>query len=99
MAKLRRLPSLAVIDGLKGTLDFYVHRGIVCARRWPRSPGRQRAPAVEARWPAFSDASKLWAELSPEVREAYGQMSAGLRLSARDIFIKGYIKSAWPRLE
>ncbi|MBA7568974.1 hypothetical protein ES708_10711 [subsurface metagenome] len=99
MAKLLRLPSLAIIDGFKGSVDFYVHRGIVCARAWPRSPGHRRAQAVEARWPAFTVASRLWNQLSPEVRQAYGQMSAGLRLSARDIFIKGYLKSDWPHLE
>ena len=99
MAKLPKLPSLAVINGFKGTVDFYVHCGIACARAWPRSPGHRRAPAVEATWPAFTTATRLWNQLSPEVREAYNQMSAGLRLSGRDILIKGYLNSAWLHLD
>ncbi|GAH92479.1 unnamed protein product, partial [marine sediment metagenome] len=44
----------AIIKGFKGTLDFYVWKGITCVRSWPRSPGRKRAPAVQAQWPAFA---------------------------------------------
>ncbi len=91
MAKIKKLPGLAVISGFKGTLDFYVWNGIACVRRWPRSPGHRRAPAVEAQWQAFTDAAKLWMQLSPEVKDAYRQMSAGLRLSNRDVFIKLYL--------
>ncbi|MBA7576225.1 hypothetical protein ES708_18064 [subsurface metagenome] len=99
MAKITKMPGLRVISGFKGTLDFYVCRGIACVRSWPRSPGHKRAPAVEARWPAFATASKLWNELSPEIRDAYKRMSAGTRWSGRDIFIKGYLNPAWLHLD
>ena len=93
MAKITKMPGLRVISGFKGTLDFYVHDGQACVRRWPRSPGHRRAPAVEAQWTAFTEASRLWNQLSPEVREAYSRMSAGLRLSARDVFMKFYLSA------
>ena len=99
MVKLLKLPGLAVISGFKGIVDFYVHDGVACARAWPRTPGHRRAPAVEARWPAFTTASRLWNDLSLEIREAYKRMSAGTRWSARDIFIKGYLNSAWLHLD
>ena len=99
MAKITKMPGLRVISGFKGTLDFYVHCGQACVRSWPRSPGHKRAPAVEARWPAFATASRLWNELSPEIQDAYYRMSAGLRLSGRDIFIKGYLSALWLHLD
>lgn len=99
MAKLVKLPSLAVINGFKGTIDFYLNMGIPCARSWPSSPGHDRAPAVEEQWPIFTTATRLWNELSQEVRDAYKQMASGLHLTGRDIFIKGYIKTLWLHLD
>lgn len=93
MAKITKLPGMDIISGFKGTLDFYVHMGQPCVRSWPKSPGHDRAPLVQAQWPAFTIASKAWAYLAPEVQSAYNRMSAGLRLTGRDIFIKSYIKS------
>jgi len=99
VAKIGKLPGAAVISGFKGTIDYYVWKGIACVRSWPRSPGHERAPAVEAQWSAFTEASKLWNELSPEVREAYKRMAAGTHLSGRDVFTKSYISPLVIRLE
>lgn len=99
MAKITKMPGLKVISGFKGTLDFYVHDGQACVRRWPRSPGHRRAPGVEARWPAFTTAARLWNELTPEIQDAYYRMSAGLRLSGRDIFVKAYLNALWLHLD
>ncbi|GAH90840.1 unnamed protein product, partial [marine sediment metagenome] len=33
MAKLTALPSLDIIRGFKGTLDFYIRRGVPCVRK------------------------------------------------------------------
>ena len=91
MAKLLALPSLAIIGGFKGTIDYYVHDGIPCARKWPRSPGKKRTPEVEAGWPAFSWAASTWKYLSPEVQQAYNQMAQGTIMTGRDIFSKSFI--------
>ncbi|MBA7567137.1 hypothetical protein ES708_08837 [subsurface metagenome] len=91
MAKIKKLPGTAIINGFKGVLDYYVWKGIACVRRWPRSPGHRRAPAVEAQWSAFSEATKLWQLLSPEVQDAYNQMAAGTHLTGRDIQVKTYL--------
>jgi len=91
MAKLLVLPSQGIISGFKGTIDFYVHDGQPCARKWPRSPGKKRSPSVEAQWPIFAAAAKLWNELSDEVRLAYITMASGTALSGRDLFTKSYI--------
>jgi hypothetical protein len=99
VAKIGKLPGLNIIKGFKGTLDYYVWKGIACVRSWPRSPGHRRAPAVEAQWSAFAQASKLWNELSPVVQEAYKRMSAGTSLSGRDVFTKSYLSPLVIRLE
>lgn len=101
MAKLKVLPHLAIIDGFKGVVDFYVNHqtcdpelkgpGIPCARKWPRSPGHLRAPAVEAQWPAFAYAAAEWNNLSQEIRDAYNEMASGTGLSGRDMFTRSYL--------
>lgn len=91
MAKLKALPGKDVIGGFRGTIDFYVHCGVPCARSWPRSPGRKRAPLVEEQWPAFAFAGNYWAKLPTEVIEAYNENASGFPVSGRDIFTKSYI--------
>jgi len=94
VAKITKMPGLKTISGFKGTLDFYVHWGQACVRKWPRSPGRHRAPAVEAAWPAFSWAASNWKYLPLEIQEAYNRMAAGTNLTGRDVFMKSYINGA-----
>ena len=91
MAKLIALPSQAIIDGFKGTIDFYLWMGIPVARRWPRSPGHRRAPAVEAQWPAFTTATQAWPELSKDIQDAYNETAHGTNLSGRDLQVKAYL--------
>lgn len=91
MAKITSFPAQAIISGFKGTLDFYIWRGIKCVRKWPRSPGHKRAPAVEAQWAAFSYASKEWGNISPYIKAAYQRLSEGSGLSARDWFMRSYL--------
>ena len=99
MAKIKALPGSKAISGFKGVVDFYVWRGIACARKWPSSPGHDRAPAVMAQWSPFSEATRLWTQLSPEVQEAYRRMSAGTHLSGRDVFTKSYLSPLVIHLE
>ncbi|GAI00329.1 unnamed protein product [marine sediment metagenome] len=101
MSKLGALPALAIIDGFKGVIDYYVHHqtcpaetgevGTPCARSWPRSPGHKRAPTVQATWPAFTWAASNWNSLSPEVQDAYRKTAQGTNLTARDLFTKAFI--------
>lgn len=106
MAKLNVLPSLAIIDGFKGVIDFYVNYqtrdpetrgpGVPCARRWPHSPGKRRAAAVEAQWPAFAYAAAHWNDLSQEIKDAYNEMASGTGLSGRDMFTRSYLTGLYP---
>ncbi|GAI67499.1 unnamed protein product [marine sediment metagenome] len=99
MAVITKMPGAAVISGFKGTLDFYVHQGTNCVRKWPRSPGHSRAPGVEAGWPAFAWAASNWNSLSPEVQDAYKTMASGTKLTGRDLFVKSFISATIVRLD
>jgi len=91
MAKIKTMVADEVISGFKGKLDFYVHDGQPCVRMWPRSPGRKRAPAVEAQWPLFSVSAKLWSTIPQDIRDAYEHMASNTGLAARDMFTRSYI--------
>jgi len=95
MAKLTVMPQLAIIDGLKGKIDFYLWMGIPVARSWPRSPGHDRAPAVEAAWIPFSYAASHWKNLSLEIKQAYFDMAQNTGLTARDMFTRSYISGLY----
>lgn len=101
MTKLGALPALAIINGFKGVIDYYINYqacdrevagpGIPCARQWPRSPGQKRAPTVQATWPAFSWAASNWNSLSQYVQDAYKATAIGTNLTGRDLFTKAFI--------
>lgn len=85
------MPNQAIVSGFKGVVDFYLWLGIPVARRWPRSPGPRRAPLVEAQWPAFTTASRLWSLMAPVIQEGYITTSHGSNLTGRDLAMKAYL--------
>jgi len=95
MVVLTELPNEDIIRGLKGTVDFYLYMGAAVARSWPRSPGKQRAPAVEAQWLSFTLASKEWHNLSPIVQEAYNDLSVNSGLTGRDMQVRAYLSGLY----
>lgn len=105
MAKLTGMPSLAIIDGFRGKIDFYQYHptcdpenrgeGVAVARKWPRSPGHLRSAAVMAQWADFSYSSGAWLLLSKEIQEAYLALAAGSGLSGRDLFTRSYLSGLY----
>jgi len=91
MARLTQLPEMAIIDGFKGVVDFYVWMGIPVARSWPKSPGRNRSSAVRAGWQPFTYASREWKNLSPAVQDAYKELATNSGLSGRDMQVRAYL--------
>jgi len=101
MARLEALPSLDIISGFRGLIDYYIYypscpvetgvKGTPCARRWPRSPGHRRAPAVEAAWVAFSYIAKQWNTLDHEIQQAYNKQASSTGLNGRDLFERAYL--------
>jgi len=89
------MPSDSVISGFKGTIDYYFYMGIPVARAWPRSPGKTRAPPVEAQWPAFIKASQEWSQLSPFVKDTYNSMAQSSGLVGRDLQERAYLSGLY----
>lgn len=95
MVKLAGMPAQDIIDGFKGSIDFYVFMGIPVARKWPTSPGKIRSPAVMSQWPIFSYASREWKNLSPFVQAAYTKLATNSGLTGRDMFMRSYIQGLY----
>ncbi|MBA7643919.1 hypothetical protein ES703_51653 [subsurface metagenome] len=95
MAVITSMPSEAIISGYRGSLDYYYNMGLACVRRWPRSPGHLRTPAVMSTWEAFAYASRLWKLLSPEVQRSYEELATGTGLSGRDMAERAYLKGLY----
>ena len=91
MAIITRFPAEDIIRGFKGSIDYYLHEGQCCVRSWPSSPGHKRSPAVEAQWPAFTVATRLWNDLTPEIRAAFNAMAQSSGLSGRDLSMRAYL--------
>lgn len=91
MAKLRAMPSQAIIDQYKGKVDFYLWKGIPCARMWPHWPKRDPTPDEKANQDAFAYAIRAYSLLSNYQRKLYRDMAAGTRAAPRDFFVRSYL--------
>lgn len=91
MAVLASLPSMAVIDGHRGRLDFYNCRGIHCVRRWPRWKLTERSEAVKKQTQAFTYANNLQKELPANVIETWKEMASQSNLTWKDWLLRAYL--------
>jgi len=90
MVKLASVPPRGIVLGLKGAIDFYSWKGQVVARRWPRSPGKRRAPAVEAQWEDFKTVTQGFKTIDSTVIPALASMVAGTQLVTKDQQVQLY---------
>jgi len=91
MAKLDHMPTKEIIDGFKGSIDFYLWRGIPVARKWPRKPRQPGTPEQKATWTRFKYINSLAGTLPPDVIAAYKFMAAGSGLTWKDYVIRLYL--------
>lgn len=92
MGKLlqKGLPGMSIIDGFKGTIDFYYYMDMPCFRKWPENKGRSQTPASVAQQPAFAYVARLWDSVSPFVKEAYDSLAFSCGLHRKDWFTRAY---------
>ena len=91
MARLYSLPSLEIIQGYKGVIDYFITRGIPCARRWPRySKSRMTASALQAA-ALFGQIVQAYALLPANVKEELTLEAADQPRSARDIMVSAVL--------
>lgn len=86
------MPSQAIIRGFKGAIDFYLWKGIPCARAWPKH--KPRAPfALESRnQQDFAYINRLWSQLPGNIQAIYNDMAVGTPLTGKDFLVMAYMK-------
>lgn len=92
MARVDKLPERAIIDGFKGVIDFYDHRGIACVRKWPTYRPRKPHAAEAANQQLFALAVQTWPTLSASVKTAWADMAAASTFTGRDAFTSFFMK-------
>lgn len=99
MAIIKEMVGEKIISGFKGVIDYYYYMGLACARRWPKSPGHIRSPAVMAQWPAWSYAAKTWHLLPLHVQEAYKLTAHSTDITGFELFMKAFTTGDFIKLE
>lgn len=89
MAKINALPSLEVINVLKGTLDYYYWKGIPCVRKWPVIPKSSRTPASMASALLFGQIVQGWGLTGGAAKALYIQAAADQPRTGRDLYVSG----------
>lgn len=92
MATLKVIPEQTIISMFRGLIDFYLWKGIPCARRWPRSPGKRRSPLLTPAIQRLAYASWLYAIATPPITQAYQSISSNTGLSNKDYWVRAYSK-------
>jgi len=91
MAVIGALPSRAIIDGLRGVLDFYKWCGLSIVRSWPRQHIKKRAPGVIAAQQTFAYAHLMSSTLPANVVESWHYLANQSNLTWRDWLARAYV--------
>ncbi len=87
MAKLVKLPSLDIIHGFNGVLDFYYWKGIPVVRKWPYNPKSHHTDATIAAAEKFGLATKGYSKLAADQINAFKAEALDHTRTARDIYM------------
>lgn len=94
MTKLDKLPDQEKIDQFKGTIDYYLWKGIPVARRWPKWQPRESTPAEASNQAAFKYINQIFQSLPPVIQDAYRQMAAQTTRTNKDVAVSLYMMGA-----
>lgn len=87
MARLTALPSLDIIHGFQGILDFYLWKGLPCARKWPYTPPSHVTEGTLAARAIFGAISQGYSLLGEGALQAFQDDAADQPRTARDIYM------------
>jgi len=89
MARIDALPSIDIIRGFKGILDFYLWRGLPCVRAWPRWRPARQSDASRAAALLFGAIIKAFSLTHGAVRDQLAIEATGVPRTPRDIYVSG----------
>jgi len=87
MPKLTKLPSLSIIHGFRGILDFYLWKGIPCVRKWPVTPKSHLTKGTMTAAKTFGAIIKAYALVDTITRDAFTEDAQDHPRTARDIYV------------
>lgn len=91
MARLDNMPSMAIVAGFKGKIDFYQWKGVTCVRKWPDWPPRKPSPAEAVSQARFSYVMGISKQLPPYIIQQYKDMAAGTPYRWQDLLVRSYL--------
>ena len=94
MAKLNAMPSQAIVDGLAGCVDFYLWRGIPCARKWPRCTAIPRTTGEQLAAAEFAYINKQAKNVPPNIQATYIELAAASSLTWKDWLTRLYLSGS-----
>lgn len=86
------MPSKAIIDGLKGKVDFYLFRKTPVARKWPVWHPRDPTPAEASNQQAFAYINRVAKDLPVFVIDQYKRMAESTPFTWKDLLVRAYMK-------
>jgi len=82
---------MAVIDGLRGKLDYYNWCGLCIVRSWPRMHIKERAPGVVTAQQVFAYAHHTASTLPANVVETWQELASKSNLTWKDWLARAYV--------
>lgn len=95
MAVITRPLNEEIFQQLKGVVDFYYWKSLLCARAYPKSIQQPGTPAQRTTWNAFNDARLFFKLLTQSDKKAYKYLAGGSHFTWRDLFMKVFLKGWW----
>ncbi|KKM95051.1 hypothetical protein LCGC14_1192160 [marine sediment metagenome] len=92
MVKLGALPNRDIIDGFKGTVDFYMYKDTAVARKWPSWTKREPHPDEKVNQNAFAYINRVAGSLPAYIQDQYRAMAVGTPFTWKDLLVRSYMK-------
>lgn len=89
MPRLTTTPLPNDIAGLKGKVDIYWYRGLMCARRWPRKFTGEMSPARKQSALTFGAVARLVLQVGDATIATANNASEGCPWTWRDCITSG----------
>lgn len=92
MAIIDKPLSLELYKSLKGVVDFYYYKSLLCARSYPQHCRQPGTESQKKTWTALKESSKNRSLITKHDMEGYRTMAGGSHLTWYDLYKKIFIR-------